>query len=111
MDVDGFSCNPSPSVKDLTGAWWHGDCVWEHANTKSFGLAGFCAKSGDFRVTLVLSRNSMKYRRLRTCRICLFSPLLLDLPEILVSGLFEVLLFPDLPLPDSTLSLRRITSS
>jgi hypothetical protein len=32
----------------------------------------------------------------------LFSPLLLDLPEILVSGLFEVLLFPDLPLPDST---------
>jgi hypothetical protein len=76
--------------------------VWEHANTKSSGLAGFCAKSGDFRVTLVSSMDSVKYRRLRTCRICFFSPLLLDLPEFLVSGLFEVLLFPDLPLPDST---------
>ena len=30
------------------------------------------------------------------------SPLLLYFPEILVSGLFEVLLYPELPLPDLT---------
>jgi hypothetical protein len=30
--------------------------LWEH------GLAGFSAKSGYFRVTLVLSRDSMRYR-------------------------------------------------
>jgi len=35
--------------------------VWEHANTKSSGLAGFSAKSGYFQMTLVLSRDSVKY--------------------------------------------------
>jgi hypothetical protein len=34
--------------------------VWEPTNTKSSRLAGFNAKSGYFRVTLVSSRDSVK---------------------------------------------------
>jgi hypothetical protein len=36
--------------------------LWEPTNTKNSGLAGFCAKSGYFRVILVSSRDSVKYR-------------------------------------------------
>jgi hypothetical protein len=36
--------------------------LWEPTNTKSSGLADFCAKSRYFRVTLVSSRDSVKYR-------------------------------------------------
>jgi hypothetical protein len=52
-------------------------------------------------VTLVSSTDSVKYRGLGILRICFISPLPLDFfPEILVSGLFEVLLYPEPPLPD-----------
>jgi hypothetical protein len=51
-----------------THGWWVRPSsltggLWEPTNTKSSGLAGFCAKSGYFRVTCVSSRDSVKCRR------------------------------------------------
>jgi hypothetical protein len=68
-----------PDIFHLVGKMffvWKGNhrlMVWEHGNIKVTGLAGLSAKSGYFRVTLVSSKDSMKCRRLRTLRICLFS--------------------------------------
>ena len=59
-----LACVPANGEVEKTILYADGQRVplWEPTNTKNSGLADFCAKFGSFRMTLVSSRDSVKYR-------------------------------------------------